>query len=221
MRTSTLALAAFLVFAGCAQGSKNTSVGGGSGGNGNGGSGASTGGGDGGQGNTGNTMQGGVGGSGDGGSGNTGNTGNNGGSGGSGASGASGGSGGQMCPAGKHYCGGICVGNTPATGCFTSVTCDPCPAPPSGGTTVCDAAGMCDFTCSAPYMKQGNACVCSQQCCSNADCPNGGTCSGGVCMQPPPMCDANDCQAQCILMCFPGFGIGMCGAAGCQCLCVM
>jgi hypothetical protein len=193
MRTlPSFALALTMAFAGCAKGTTSTTSPGGQGG-----AGGAAGGG--GQGN------GSVGG--DGGTGNA----SNGGAGGDAGSGA----GGTDCPAQKHLCGGLCVGNTPSTGCWTSETCNPCAAPPSGGTSVCTAEGVCDFTCAAPYMKSGNTCACSQACCSDADCP-GGTCSGGQCVVSM-MCDPLSCQLMCFAQCF---GVGTCGAAGCMCMCM-
>jgi hypothetical protein len=130
-------------------------------------------------------------------------------------------SGGMNCGPMEHLCNGVCNGNTPATGCFTSVSCSPCVAP-ANGTSSCTAAGVCDFSCNFGYNKSGNACVCAQQCCSNADCPAGETCAGGVCSGGGGMCDANDCQAQCFLICFPQMkiGFGTCNGNVCDCVCL-
>lgn len=202
-----------VAFGGCAKGTQNPSGG-------SGGSGASSGG-QGGTGNTGN--DGGSGGSGN--TGNVGGSGNAGGTGGSGNSGNDGGSGnagGSMgCPPDKHLCGGICVGNTPATGCFTSATCTPCPNPPQNGVAVCNAQGTCDVMCNAPYVKSSNSCVCGQACCTDADCSGGGTCVNGACevsMSCTPQ-DLITCQLTCALSCsMQGFANGSCDLM-CNCTC--
>jgi hypothetical protein len=127
------------------------------------------------------------------------------------------------CVGGQHMCGGVCVGNTPQTGCTSSMTCVPCSAP-LYGTAVCSPAGDCDFTCQAGYTKQGMNCACAAQCCSDADCSNGQTCMGGTCQSPPPpppMCDQAQCAAGCIAAClFQGkVGLGICLNGACNCLC--
>jgi hypothetical protein len=124
-----------------------------------------------------------------------------------------------VCAPPKHVCGGICTPNTPATGCYQSVSCNPCPAPPSFGTSVCTMGGLCDFVCQPPYVKQGSVCGCASECCSSADC-NGGTCQNGSCTDPPPPpCDPGGCTADCFAMCFPGFGLGVCEPINNSCLC--
>ncbi|MDI3290335.1 hypothetical protein [Polyangium sp. 15x6] len=80
----------------------------------------------------------------------------------------------------EHACAGVCAGNTPATGCFTSTTCTPCPAVQNGAAT-CNSTGLCDVSCNSGYVKNGFACVCQSQCCSDADCAAGQTCMGGTC----------------------------------------
>jgi hypothetical protein len=160
---------------------------------------------DGGGNNTGNAGN--TGGVSNGGSGNTGNTG---GSGNTGNDGGSGGSGG--CPNGQHLCGGVCVGNTPQTGCWASTTCSPCPNAPTSGTVICTADGQCDFNCQAPYMKEGNACACPNECCTNADCTGGATCSNGACVAAP--CD----EITCVQTCLQQFMLGMCNGNVCECV---
>ena len=129
---------------------------------------------------------------------------------------ASSSSGGPMCDSDEHLCGGICAGNTTQTGCFQSVTCAPCAAPPIHGTSTCSAAGLCDFTCGSGYTKSGNSCVCDSECCSDADCANGASCSGGTCSDPPPPpCDDNAC----ILECAAFFCVGICLGDTCTCFC--
>lgn len=128
-----------------------------------------------------------------------------------GASASSTGAGGsQDCPADQHFCGGVCTGNTPQTGCFKSVACTACVAP-AMGTSTCTATGDCDFTCGSGYMKSGSSCVCANECCTNADCSGDDTCVSGSCEPPAPTCD----QALCLVTCFPGVGI----CVGSMCVC--
>ena len=122
-----------------------------------------------------------------------------------------------MCNVNEHVCSGACAGNTIETGCVLSVTCAPCPAPPAHGMEVCSAAGQCDFTCANGYNKSGSACVCATQCCGPADCGANQTCNNGTCMN---MCDGDDCQASCIVDCFPDFGVGQCNGGTCNCICI-
>jgi hypothetical protein len=128
------------------------------------------------------------------------------------------------CPAGQHFCGGLCAGNTPQTGCSASSSCSPCPDAPLHGALTCSAAGQCDFTCTGNYQKSGNSCSCATQCCTDADCGNGSTCQGGTCSAPPPpACDANACVATCVATCIiqGKLGIGIClpdNSCGCTCL---
>ena len=120
-------------------------------------------------------------------------------------------SGGPVCNAPDHLCSGVCTGNTPASGCFTSQVCSAC-APVQNGSPMCTPQGFCDVSCNAGYQKNGYACICSSMCCSDANCPAGQTCSGGVCKAPP--CDPAACTASCI---FQG-KIGTCIAGMCICV---
>lgn len=122
-----------------------------------------------------------------------------------------------MCNVNEHVCNGACAGNTIETGCVLSASCAPCPAPPAQGTEICSAAGQCDFTCANGYNKVGASCVCATQCCKPTDCGANQTCNNGTCMN---MCDNDDCQASCILDCFPDLGIGQCNGGTCNCICV-
>lgn len=123
-------------------------------------------------------------------------------------------SGGSGCGAQEHMCGGICVGNTPQTGCFTSTSCSPCQAP-ANGTVLCTADGLCDTQCNPGYEEQGAACVCPSQCCSNADCGGGGmACNGGVCQCVAQCCSDNDCP----------YNYEVCDGGACACdpaLCII
>ena len=100
------------------------------------------------------------------------------------------------CGPDEHFCGGVCTGNTPGTGCAQSASCDPCPAP-EHGTPTCTATGTCEFTCNDGFNDVGGACQCASQCCSSADCSGGNVCSSGTC-QPPP-CYLQDCFESCLL----------------------
>lgn len=125
-----------------------------------------------------------------------------------GSGGGGAGAGEPMCGAGEHFCGGICVGNTPQTGCHQSTSCAACP-PVANGTTKCSPEGICDFDCASPYVKSGSVCSCPTQCCTNADCGGSATCENGQCIEP---CD----EGACILSCFPDFGVCLAD----QCVCI-
>jgi hypothetical protein len=145
----------------------------------------------------------------------TGATGGVGSTGGSGSGpGGSGAGGAAPCPQGQHFCGGVCAGNTPQTGCFLSDSCAPCVAP-ANGTSTCAADGNCDFTCGAGWMKSGAQCACATECCSDNDCSGDDTCVGGTCTPPPPTCDLAVCIFEC------GFSTGcpgICVGPTCTCL---
>ena len=121
-----------------------------------------------------------------------------------------GGAGSPMCTPPEHLCGGICVGNTPQTGCYQSTSCNPCPFV-TNGTTKCTNDGLCDFDCAAPYVKSGSICSCPTQCCSNADCSGGATCENGQCVEP---CDQVLCTALCLIQ----NKVGLCQNNQCVCL---
>lgn len=139
---------------------------------------------------------------------------------------------GSPCGAQEHMCGGICTGNTPASGCFGSNTCDPCQAP-ANGTATCTTTGLCDFECAAPYQKSGAACTCAQMCCSNAECTGGTTCMNGTCQCATECCAASDCasyqtcsggscacdQAACLTYCITMGLVGVCNPINQQCVC--
>ncbi|MEJ7729142.1 MAG: hypothetical protein WKG00_08000 [Polyangiaceae bacterium] len=145
----------------------------------------------------------------------TASTGGDGASGGAGSGpGGSGAGGSAPCPQGQHFCGGVCAGNTTQTGCVLSDRCAPCAAPVNG-TSSCTAAGACDFTCGAGWMKSGAQCVCANECCSDSECSNGETCVSGTCTAPPPTCDL----AECIFECGLTTGCpGVCLGSACTCL---
>ncbi len=65
-----------------------------------------------------------------------------------------------LCEPGTHLCPGFpsCVSNTPETGCWKSVTCEPCVAP-EHGVAKCTPSGVCDFDC-PNYVKEGGSCIC-------------------------------------------------------------
>ncbi len=118
-----------------------------------------------------------------------------------------------QCEPPGHLCGGICVGNTPATGCYQSVSCASCPTPLHGSAT-CTPDGLCAAECNAPYVPNGANCVCPTQCCSDADCGGGGsTCQNGTCTTPQT-CD----QVQCTAICLIQGLFGLCVGNTCTCL---
>ena len=127
------------------------------------------------------------------------------------SSSSSGSGGGGNCGVMQHSCGGVCVGNTPDTGCFSDPTCVPC-STPANGTSSCTNSGQCDFSCDAGYNKQGASCVCGASCCIDADCP-GGTCQGGMCVAAM-MCDPVLCIAICVIQ----MKLGVCNGNVCTCL---
>lgn len=117
------------------------------------------------------------------------------------------------CDPPGHLCGGICVGNTPATGCYQSSTCASCPTP-TNGTATCTMDGQCAAQCNSPYVPNGASCICPMQCCSDADCGGGGSvCQSGTCTTPQT-CDQVQCTAICLIQGL--FGI----CQGNQCLCL-
>jgi hypothetical protein len=129
------------------------------------------------------------------------------------SSSASSSSGGPTCGASEHLCSGICTGNTPATGCFTSQTCAKCGDVPNGAP-ICNAQGACDANCPAGYTKNGYACECQSACCVDKDCGSGNICTGGTCSTGGGgMCDDFFCALTCVV----NGGFGAC--AGGKCLC--
>ena len=125
-------------------------------------------------------------------------------------SGGTGGDPGPICNPPQHLCGGICSDNTPATGCYQSVSCTPCPTV-INGTAICSAQGACAPSCNSPYVPSGNNCVCPQQCCNDNDCSGGATCENGSCVDP---CD----EPLCIALCLIQGKVGICLANQCVCL---
>lgn len=122
----------------------------------------------------------------------------------------------------QHVCDGMCVENTPQTGCATSVDCTPCTVPPHGTIATCDQGGHCDFGCQPGYEKQFKSCKCKTDCCENSDCPSGKTCNTGVCVGPG--CDPAECNALCLAQCMlqNKVGSGVCTMGFdpvCNCVC--
>ncbi|MCA9623383.1 MAG: hypothetical protein KC731_30390, partial [Myxococcales bacterium] len=117
---------------------------------------------------------------------------------------------GPQCNAPQHLCGGICVGNTPATGCYQSMSCTACPNVPNG-TATCTMDGYCGANCNPGYMPSGTTCVCQSQCCSDADCGSGSSCQNGTCVAD---CD----QALCIAACLLQMKVGICVSNSCVCV---
>lgn len=134
------------------------------------------------------------------------------GAGGSGVAGAGAG-GGLTCDAPEHWCGNVCAGNTPATGCYQSFTCFPCQAV-AHGTPVCAPNGLCTAQCTPPYVKSGDQCVCPSECCSAGDCQPPATCSNGQCTGGGA-CDPFTCLFDCLQS---GHANGTCDGQG-NCIC--
>jgi hypothetical protein len=125
--------------------------------------------------------------------------------------GGDGGSGGSVndCMVPRHVCGGLCVDNTPGTGCYQSTSCTACPTPTNGSAT-CATDGLCDVMCTSPYVKSGTSCNCPTQCCSNTECSGNATCDNGSCVSP---CD----QAACLITCALQNKAGLCLNNICVC----
>jgi hypothetical protein len=142
------------------------------------------------------------------------------GSGGSGSSGSggtsTGGNGGTSCPAGQKLCGGLCVAPKPALGC-TLLGCDPCPTPPSFGSSVC-VGDACDFECFTGYAKSGSTCVSSSGGSGGAGgsgaggtSGTGGTSGGGMqCFHCSGTCAGLNSDSACFVDC-----VGNQGRPGC------
>ncbi|MEM9874924.1 MAG: hypothetical protein AAF928_08515, partial [Myxococcota bacterium] len=93
------------------------------------------------------------------------------------SSAGAGGDPGPTCTPPQHLCDGMCVGNTVASGCTNSVTCDPCPEPSSNGAATCTPNGDCSVACDAGYTAVGGQCQCATECCSEADCSGNEVCT--------------------------------------------
>lgn len=116
------------------------------------------------------------------------------------------------CDPPEHLCGASCAGNTPATGCYQSVSCSPCPTV-TNGSAICDSNGSCAAQCNSPYVANGTSCVCPNQCCSTADCGANQTCDGGSCVDTAT-CD----QGLCIIQCAITMQVGICVGDVCTCV---
>ncbi|UJR81027.1 hypothetical protein [Sandaracinus amylolyticus] len=116
------------------------------------------------------------------------------------------------CGAGQHTCGGGCIDdlpNEPENGCRLGCG-EACPAPPGMGTTICNAGGECDFECTPPFNRDGDACVCVPRTCDDmgamcgapddgcgtpldcGSCGAGGSCIDGRCACTPDAREPND-----------------------------
>lgn len=106
------------------------------------------------------------------------------------------------CVFGDHKCNGVCVGNTPETGCYTSVTCAPCLVP-SNGSAVCSTVGICDIQCNTGYLPNASKTSCDAippptECCDTNDCPIFLACLAGWCQNPfGSICDPPRCTQYC------------------------
>jgi hypothetical protein len=129
----------------------------------------------------------------------------------SGAGSGTGSPGSGGCGPGEHFCGGLCAGNTPETGCWQSASCESC-TPPAHATSTCTEEGACDFACADDYHLVDGQCRCALECCTSLDCTGDNICSGGTCGPPP--CYSLDCLGTCLLSLQCG---GICLGDTCTC----
>lgn len=103
----------------------------------------------------------------------------------------------STCPSGQHNC-GTCVDDNSPLHCGTQ--CQPCTAP-AGGTPVCTATNVCDFTCGT-LKKCSDGCV--SGCCEDKDCPAQSDGKVGTCDTATHACnyacaaDQKSCSGKCI-----------------------
>lgn len=128
------------------------------------------------------------------------------------ATGGAGGMGPPTCDPPEHLCSDTCEGNTPATGCYQSSSCSPCPSV-SNGVAICDSNGSCAAQCNTPYVANGTTCTCPNQCCTTADCGANQTCDNGSCVSTQT-CD----QGLCIIQCAITNQVGLCVNDVCTCV---
>lgn len=119
------------------------------------------------------------------------------------------------CARGEHMCPTGCVDDRAddvANGCRLGCGSAPCAAP-TGGTATCSAAGMCDFECTAPFVRDGDSCACTPQTCEDltamcgtpddgcgtplscGSCGGGSLCTSGRCACTPDAWEVNDTEA--------------------------
>jgi hypothetical protein len=130
-----------------------------------------------------------------------------------GADGAAGG-----CAAGEHPCARGCErdrANTPDVGCRLGCGSAPCPAP-EGGAATCTTAGICDFECTPPRVREGARCACAPTTCEAlgamcgtpddgcggalacGSCGTGATCMAGACVCDRDRGEPNDSEARAV-----------------------
>lgn len=116
---------------------------------------------------------------------------------------------GLECDPPEHRCGNICAGNTPATGCYHSTTCEACPSV-QNGVAICTEDGFCVAQCTEPYVLNEDVCECPFECCGTAEC-NGNPCVDHECVEP---CAVPLCGVTCFMQ-----GCGhFCEGTNCQCI---
>jgi hypothetical protein len=96
------------------------------------------------------------------------------------------------CEPGQKCCYEVCIAPQPVVGCGLEA-CDPCPAPPAAGISVC-SEGQCAIQCNQDYVEMGDECVPD----TTLDATTG---SGGG----PPQCEPNACP-----LCFDPRGVIRC-----------
>jgi len=126
----------------------------------------------------------------------------------------------DSCPWREHLCAWECapdLPNEPENGCSRGCG-EPCAAP-DGGTPICTADGLCDFTCAEGMSAAGSRCVCEPTTCEAAGaecgeiddgcggtldcggCSDGVACVAGSCGCAPDAAEPNDVPAM-------GFSLG-------------
>lgn len=124
------------------------------------------------------------------------------------------------CGSGMHMCPSGCVADRaddPANACRLGCGSTPCTAP-TGGTAICSAAGMCDFECTAPFVREGEGCACMPQTCEDLTatcgtpddgcgtplscgmCGVGSSCAAGHCACTPDDGEPNNRELDAILL---------------------
>lgn len=120
-----------------------------------------------------------------------------------------------VCSTGSHRCGGGCIpdlSNDPAMGC--RLGCGEACVAPARGVASCTSDGACDFACTSPFRRVGDACTCLPATCEElgfvecgapddgcgttldcGSCPMGGTCVAGRCGCAPDLHEPNDTQS--------------------------
>lgn len=115
------------------------------------------------------------------------------------------------CGIGQHACGAGCIDDLPndsTRGCRFGCG-EPCPEP-SNATSTCTSTGACDFTCNAPFVRDGATCACAPRNCMDlrltcgpadngcgttldcGSCTDGAMCMAGTCGCPPDSAEPDE-----------------------------